>query len=121
RPCRSPDPEVTNKYAYSAEILRSLARSEPSPAATCQKRLVPNRPNRTKMPRGNRAAHRAMKRNNKTKGTATKQGGPVYKRIVLKLSGESLQGPLDSGIHAETIQSMAREVKAIRELGVQVA
>ena len=62
-----------------------------------------------------------MKRNNKTKGTATKQGGPVYKRIVLKLSGESLQGPLDSGIHAETIQSMAREVKAIRELGVQVA
>jgi len=45
----------------------------------------------------------------------------VYQRIVLKLSGESLQGPLDSGIHAETIQSMAREVKEIRELGVEVA
>jgi uridylate kinase len=62
-----------------------------------------------------------MKKRDKTNRTPGKQGAPVYQRIVLKLSGESLQGPLDSGIHAETIQSMAREVKAIRELGVQVA
>jgi uridylate kinase len=46
---------------------------------------------------------------------------PVYRRIVLKLSGESLQGPESSGIHAETIQGIAREVKEVRELGVQVA
>jgi len=45
----------------------------------------------------------------------------VYKRVVLKLSGESLAGPLGSGIHAETIQGMAREVKEIQDLGVEVA
>jgi len=48
-------------------------------------------------------------------------GGPVYERLVLKLSGESLSGPQDSGIHAETIQGIAREVKEVRDLGVSVA
>jgi uridylate kinase len=54
----------------------------------------------------------------RTEGT---QGAPVYKRIVLKLSGESLSGPEDFGIHAETIQGIAKEVKGVQELGVQVA
>ena len=40
---------------------------------------------------------------------------------MLKLSGESLSGPDESGIHAETIQGIAREVKEVRDLGVQVA
>jgi uridylate kinase len=48
-------------------------------------------------------------------------GSPVYERLVLKLSGESLSGPQDSGIHAETIQGIAREVKEVRDLGVSVA
>src|ERR1700685_1667316 len=51
----------------------------------------------------------------------TTKGAPVYKRIVLKLSGESLSGPEDFGIHAETIQGIAKEVKGVQELGVQVA
>src|SRR5690348_1079463 len=46
---------------------------------------------------------------------------PVYRRIVLKLSGESLQGPLSSGIHAETVVEIARELKDVHALGVQVA
>jgi uridylate kinase len=46
---------------------------------------------------------------------------PVYKRIVLKLSGESLQGPLSTGIHAETVIGIAQELKAVHALGVQVA
>jgi uridylate kinase len=46
---------------------------------------------------------------------------PVYKRIVVKLSGESLSGPSEFGIHAQTIQGIAREVKEVRDLGVQVA
>jgi len=50
-----------------------------------------------------------------------KKGAPVYERIVLKLSGESLSGPDDFGIHAETIQGIAKEVKDVQELGVQVA
>jgi uridylate kinase len=46
---------------------------------------------------------------------------PVYHRIVVKLSGESLSGPDDFGIHAETIQGIAHEVKEVQQLGVQVA
>src|SRR5579863_5037333 len=57
-------------------------------------------------------------------GTATNSmanPAPVYERLVLKLSGESLSGPHDSGIHAETIQGVAREVHEVRSLGVDVA
>ena len=46
---------------------------------------------------------------------------PFFHRIVLKLSGESLQGPQDSGIHAETVHSVARELKEVRDLGVETA
>ncbi len=46
---------------------------------------------------------------------------PVHQRIVLKLSGESLQGPQGYGIHAETVVNIAREVKEVLSLGVQVA
>ncbi len=46
---------------------------------------------------------------------------PVYQRIVLKISGESLQGPMESGIHAETVIALAKEIKQVRELGVGVA
>ena len=48
-------------------------------------------------------------------------GTPVYNRIVLKLSGESLQGPQESGIHAETVVRIAAEVKEVADLGVQTA
>jgi len=53
--------------------------------------------------------------------TEGKKGAPVYQRLVLKLSGESLSGPQGSGIHAETIQGIAHEVNEVHELGVQVA
>jgi len=46
---------------------------------------------------------------------------PIYQRIVVKLSGESLSGPDNFGIHAETIRNIAREVKEVQELGVEVA
>lgn len=51
----------------------------------------------------------------------SKKRTPVYQRIVLKLSGESLQGSQGYGIHAETLVGIAREVSEVRELGVQVA
>ncbi len=47
--------------------------------------------------------------------------GPAYKRILLKLSGEMLAGDAGYGIQPEIIQRFAREVKEIRELGVEVA
>src|SRR6202047_3357473 len=53
--------------------------------------------------------------------TGAKRRAPVFERIVVKLSGESLSGPDDFGIHAETIQGIAHEWKQVHELGVQVA
>jgi uridylate kinase len=44
-----------------------------------------------------------------------------YQRIVVKLSGESLSGPDDFGIHPATIQNLAEEVKEVHDLGVEVA
>ncbi len=44
-----------------------------------------------------------------------------YKRILLKLSGEALAGEKDSGICTDTLSSIANEVKAISEMGVEIA
>src|SRR5277367_3056534 len=46
---------------------------------------------------------------------------PAFARVVLKLSGESLQGPQGSGIHAETVARIARELKEVNAMGVQMA
>lgn len=46
---------------------------------------------------------------------------PVFKRVVLKVSGESLAGQNGYGIDAETISSIATQVKEVVELGVEVA
>jgi uridylate kinase len=46
---------------------------------------------------------------------------PAYKRILLKLSGESLLGKLNFGIDLQTAKSIAQEIKEIHDLGVQVA
>ena len=53
--------------------------------------------------------------------SAAKRNRPKYKRIVLKLSGESMQGPQGFGIHGETVQAIAKELKEVHELGVEVA
>ena len=46
---------------------------------------------------------------------------PVYKRIVLKLSGEALQGKSGHGIDHAVLVSIARQIKEIRGLHVDVA
>jgi uridylate kinase len=53
--------------------------------------------------------------------TDTARNRAIYQRVVLKLSGESLSGSQESGIHAETIQGIAGEVNEIHSLGVEVA
>ncbi len=45
---------------------------------------------------------------------------PKYGRILLKLSGEALGGEAGVGISTEAVQDMARQVREVRELGVQV-
>jgi uridylate kinase len=43
-----------------------------------------------------------------------------YKRILLKLSGESLSGKKDSGIDEEILSSYANQIREIYELGVEI-
>src|SRR3546814_11117242 len=46
---------------------------------------------------------------------------PAYQRILLKLSGEALMGEQDFGISPEITNFLAREIKAVVDIGVQVA
>jgi uridylate kinase len=46
---------------------------------------------------------------------------PVYRRILLKLSGEALMGKQDFGIDQEVLGALSAEVRQVTELGVQVA
>ena len=46
---------------------------------------------------------------------------PKYKRVVIKLSGEALQGRGDYGIDYRTCNSIANQIKEIIKLGVEVA
>jgi len=48
-------------------------------------------------------------------------GKPAYKRILLKLSGEALMGPLNYGISPDVMGKLAAEIKEVADLGVQVA
>lgn len=50
-----------------------------------------------------------------------KKPGPKFKRIVLKVSGEALQGEQKYGIDAGTVASFARQIKEVADLGVEVA
>lgn len=45
---------------------------------------------------------------------------PVYKRVLLKLSGEALMGEGDYGIEPSVIGRIADEIKEVVNLGVQV-
>jgi uridylate kinase len=45
----------------------------------------------------------------------------AYQRILLKLSGESLQGAHPGGLDYGVITEMADEIREVRDLGVQVA
>ena len=44
-----------------------------------------------------------------------------YKRVVLKLSGESLAGDQGFGINPSVVESIASQIKIIREHGIDVA
>ncbi len=44
-----------------------------------------------------------------------------YQRILLKLSGEALSGGQVGGISADVLEAIAKEIKEISELGVEIA
>src|SRR3981081_2005536 len=45
---------------------------------------------------------------------------PVYRRVVVKVSGEALMGPDNYGIHQPTLERIAADLVTARSLGVAV-
>ena len=46
---------------------------------------------------------------------------PKYKRVLLKLSGEALQGDRNFGIDPTYVRYIAQEIRTVHELGVEIA
>ncbi len=46
---------------------------------------------------------------------------PVYKRVLLKLSGEALQGDLGYGVDPKVASSIAEQIKEVHGLGIDLA
>ena len=46
---------------------------------------------------------------------------PIYKRVLLKLSGEALLGKSSFGIDIDVVKIIGQEIKDVVELGIQVA
>ena len=44
-----------------------------------------------------------------------------YKRVILKLSGEALAGDKGFGINPPVLKDVAKELKEVHDLGVQIA
>src|SRR6266550_5713659 len=49
------------------------------------------------------------------------QDGAAYRRVLLKISGEALMGVQNYGIDVDVARTVAEELKAVRDLGVEVA
>ena len=50
----------------------------------------------------------------------TETARPAYKRVLLKISGEALMGDQGLGLHPPTVQRIAKEVKEVQNLGVEI-
>lgn len=48
------------------------------------------------------------------------RAAPKYDRIMLKISGEALMGEQGFGLHPPTVERIAREVKTVHDLGVEI-
>jgi uridylate kinase len=46
---------------------------------------------------------------------------PAFERVLVKLSGEALMGGLEFGTDAETVERIARQLKGVRDRGVEVS
>jgi uridylate kinase len=53
--------------------------------------------------------------------SAVESKKPMFRRILLKLSGEALMGEQNYGIDINVARTVAAEIKAVHELGVEVA
>src|SRR5271155_3548531 len=54
-------------------------------------------------------------------GSCPRVTDPVYRRILLKLSGEALMGDLEYGTDPKRLQAVARQIRDVRDRGVEIA
>jgi len=47
--------------------------------------------------------------------------GPMYRRVLLKLGGESMAGPVGVGISPPAAEELAKKIKSVKEMDVEVA
>jgi len=56
--------------------------------------------------------------------TGAPSPGPVprtaFRRVMLKISGEALMGDQGYGLHPPTVERIAREVRSVHEMGVEI-
>jgi uridylate kinase len=48
-------------------------------------------------------------------------GTPIYKRILLKLSGEALMGPGEFGLHTPSVDRICDQIEEIKNLRIEIA
>lgn len=53
-------------------------------------------------------------------GASDHRSEPLYRRILLKISGEALMGPQQYGLHPPTVDRIADGVRALDDLGVEI-
>jgi len=52
--------------------------------------------------------------------TADEKSTSVYRRVLLKLSGEALMGERDYGLDPATVERIAAEIRTVSDLGVEI-
>jgi uridylate kinase len=55
-----------------------------------------------------------------TVAKAKDSAAPVYRRVLLKLSGEALMGEREYGLDPVTVERIASEIRTVCELGVEI-
>jgi uridylate kinase len=53
--------------------------------------------------------------------SASQNGGPAFKRVLLKLSGEALMGEREYGVDLHEVEQIAGEIAELNEQGVEIA
>ena len=56
----------------------------------------------------------------RTVATAEDSAAPIYRRVLLKLSGEALMGDREYGLDPATVERIASEIRTVCDLGVEI-
>src|SRR5438874_1230391 len=100
----------------------SSSRSTSTPTNTTARRSTSCAPSSRRAPaRTWSSAGSSGLRSARPSSIAGRMGRPVFKRILLKLSGESLMGDLDYGTDPDRVVAVAQEIKRVHDQGVEVA